>query len=1273
MGTPSPPEARGKAGLSGGLRVKMLATIRRRGILLAALYCAVAATICCEAPAALGARIHPLLVAETLPVPPGNVNPWPIGVAVDQSTHHFYVTTIGGATDPTYNFDENGEIDATIPELTGGQVRLQRRVAIDNSGGPHDGYAYVTTESETEVERLGGWVQQFDPSGAATVEKITNAAVPANGTPQGGGLLPVVNKGVFRPVAIAVDDEGNVFVQEEEAEAIDEFSPSGAFIAQIAAGKAGSGTVQGLAADADGHLYLADAGVHGLGSGLFELAVATGECVQVGCVPIVAEPTYAVAVDNAEGTVFVTGQQGVDQEGWIKEYEVGTGKLLGVTQPVALHRPEGGIAVDEGNGQVIVGDIRPLGEATVKIFGAVEVVPDVELKAPEDVTANSAHLKGEIGAAEVPGATCSFEYVDAEEFAEHRFEEAAEVPCEPNGPFSGTATNSVEAALNGLLGGTTYYLRLVGHNANGSNATDAKTFTTLGPSVTDTEAIEVTQVEATMTGIVNPNGSPTSYLFEYLTEAEYESTGWANAIKAPEEPGQAGSGSSGVRVSQRIEGLASGTRYRFRVAADSAEGMTQSEGVSFVTFGPSSSLPDNRRYEQVSPVNKGGANAQGEVNAVAASPEGDRVTFFSQAGIPGGEGEQQFPSYLSTRSPAGWSTQGILPPASAGRWAGVVGWTEGLGQVYDFAGSTTAGTRLLSRDSEGGDLTQVGEAGATASESPFYFAGSSADGSVALLETNNGGLAPGDLPGEQNVYVYDGGSGALSVAGVLNDGSVPSGGAMAGPYDWYTSGDPSQDGGASDFYYTQAEHAISADGKRVFFTAGGTGQLYVRMNPSAEPAELGAQECLERDKACTVRISAPEAGVADPGTPAAFVGASADGSVAYLLDKGRLTQGSTAGPGSDLYRYDLKSGQLTDLTVDSIDKGGAQVTGVLGVSEMGGDVYFVASGGLAGATQAPAGETNLYELHGDAIHFIARLANSVEEERNWIPRSKLRNLFTAANSARISRDGQTLLFRSQRQLTSYRNRGEAELYLYRAGDGLLCVSCNPTGEAPSGPAGVQEISGSSFALALPSAILTRNLSADGKRVVFDSGDRLVAADRNDGNDVYEWEANGEGSCSGEAQNGGCLYLISGAAGGESSYLADIDENGNNIFFFTGQSLVAQDKDQLVDLYDASVEGGIPSQEVVPPGPCEGETGCLGAVSGSPGTTSSGTSSFNGPGNPKPAPCKKGTVRKNGKCVKKPNTHKHKHHHKKKSKNKKGSTKGKKGEAQHKGAKKGGHR
>jgi hypothetical protein len=173
--------------------------------------------------------------------------------------------------------------------------------------------------------------------------------------------------------------------------------------------------------------------------------------------------------------------------------------------------------------------------------------------------------------------------------------------------------------------------------------------------------------------------------------------------------------------------------------------------------------------------------------------------------------------------------------------------------------------------------------------------------------------------------------------------------------------------------------------------------------------------------------------------------------------------------------------------------------------------------------------------------------------------------------------------------------------------------------------------------------MTHNLSANGKRVIFDSRARLVASDHNSVNDVYEWEEPGEGSCTAEPSStyvpssGGCLFLISGGdAGAEPSWFADADEEGENAFFFTSQRLVSQDKDGLVDIYDARVGGGIPSQESEPAPPCNGEAACAGQASSSPPVSSPGTSNFQGPGNPAaPKACAKGKVRKHGKCVAKP--------------------------------------
>ncbi|HKZ12403.1 MAG TPA: hypothetical protein VJL81_01015 [Solirubrobacterales bacterium] len=1202
----------------------------------------------------------------------------PIAVAVNSASHHIYAVSFGGSSSArVYNFDEDGELDPVHPELTGDSLLGALRVAVDNSGGAHAGYIYVVKRAESGNPVFS--VQQFDPAGQATAVTITESAVPANGTAQAGGLPPVVNNGAFEPRSVSVDSSGNVFVTDTAARAIDVFTPTGVFVRQIASAVSLK-FPEGIAIDGP-DLYVALGGRDGpaesVGPGLIELDTATGECVAVGCAPIETNPApiNGVAVDGAAGTIFTAGLVNPADGaggGKVTEYDAATGGLLGVTKPKALHLPVG-IAVDESSHKVIVADFLPANEATVKVFGPVETVPDVKTLTPEEVTDHSVKLKGEIGAAGLTGVTCVFQYVDQEEFAAHGFEgtpghPAPTAPCEPAGPFSGEAMNPVEAEITGLRGGTTYHERILGESTpgqtgKGANAGEDIPFPTKGPTVAGTEAVAVTETTATLEGTVNPNGSATTYRFQYLPQVQWEAGGWAGATEAPAGGAPVGSVTKAEPVSQPIGGLVPGTTYRLRILAVSTAGTTKGEEVEFTAQqAPLGGLPDGRAYEQASPVGKNGTDVQGGVNSVQSSLEGDRITFFSNAGIPGGEGAQNFPTFMASRAPdgSGWSTRGLLPPASYGPRGAVLGWTEDLTETYDFAWAPFEEVELLRGVIGAGALTRVGTN--PTAFNPFAYAGSSQGGAVALLESQAGGMkgtvGPADLEGKQNLYAYDRGSGQLVVAGVLNDSTVPPGGAMAGPYDWFKSGSTNI-GGALASFYTQSTQAISADGREVFFTAGGTGQLYVRVNPFGTPQELTPTECRAptNEAACTIRVSAPGPGVAtDPKTPAAFLGASADGRLVYFLDKGKLTTDATGGTGFDLYRYDVTSGTLTDLSLDTTDKAGARVEGMLGIGGPEGEyAYFVAAGQLAGgATQAPVGETNLYALHDTTIDFVARLGNSEAvngEPLAWTPTSAQGGGIPSAHASRVSADGQTLLFRSARRLTAYKNHGVAELYLLRTGAPISCISCNPSGEAPNGPAGVQEIP-QTFLSVTRTAIMTRNLSADGRRVFFDSPDRLVAGDRNDVNDVYEWEAKGEGSCTSEAEDGGCLFLISGGApDGGPSWFGDADEEGNNVFFFTAQPLVAQDGDELVDVYDARVGGGIAAQnKLPPPPPCEGEAGCRAAAPPPPPSPPSPGSTGTFPGNP-PA-CKKGQVRKHGKCVKKPKKNQGKKSNDKKSKNKK---------------------
>ena len=142
-------------------------------------------------------------------------------------------------------------------------------------------------------------------------------------------------------------------------------------------------------------------------------------------------------------------------------------------------------------------------------------------------------------------------------------------------------------------------------------------------------------------------------------------------------------------------------------------------------------------------------------------------------------------------------------------------------------------------------------------------------------------------------------------------------------------------------------------------------------------------------------------------------------------------------------------------------------------------------------------------------------------------------------------------------------------------------------------------------------------------------------------DVYEWERDGAGSC---RTAEGCVYLLSGGTSSDSSSFIDAGANGEDAFIVTRAQFVPQDRGELFHLYDARV-GGV--QPLSPPA-CSG-TGCQGVPSAPPLFATPPSVTFNGVGNfpapapppavkakpkSKPAKCKKGFVKKKGKCVKK---------------------------------------
>ena len=189
------------------------------------------------------------------------------------------------------------------------------------------------------------------------------------------------------------------------------------------------------------------------------------------------------------------------------------------------------------------------------------------------------------------------------------------------------------------------------------------------PAIERTHVTHVTATSAVLEAKINPNGAATEYHFEYGTAPCPSASCLSVPVpdgKIPPEGSPDPPGTSPVEVKAPVEGLQPSTVYHYRVVAKNpaiAEGPDR----LFATYGQTfEGLPDGRAYEQASPVDKNGGDAQGQEAIVKASPNGDGIVFGSNFGIPGGKGVGGLPTYLATRGASNWSTVGLLPPPSVG-------------------------------------------------------------------------------------------------------------------------------------------------------------------------------------------------------------------------------------------------------------------------------------------------------------------------------------------------------------------------------------------------------------------------------------------------------------------------------------------------------------------------------------------------------------------------------------------------------------------------------
>lgn len=665
------------------------------------------------------------------------------------------------------------------------------------------------------------------------------------------------------------------------------------------------------------------------------------------------------------------------------------------------------------------------------------------------------------------------------------------------------------------------------------------------PEVGAVWSASVTASSAVLHAEVNPKGLKTQYHFDYVADAVYLAN--LNAVP-PRDPftGAArvpvGSEAnitasfSFEEVLQHIGGLAPDTGYRYRIVTANSSGatvgptrelFTQTSVTTFV-------LPDNRGWEMVSPVEKNGGEIPGPGGTLGggvlqAAAQGGAITYSSTSSFADAEGAFGASQYIGRRQGSGWAAENITLPMVSGGY-------DIAGTPYQlFSPDLNLGLVVNGRHCRStGDSCPVPNPAPDGTDAPagyldYYLREAVSGAFEALLGESD--LANQAVSPENFDVVFAGAAPSLNHV-VLSTCAALTANSIAIP-----TGVDSCDVGSPNLY------EWSSAGLRLVNLLPGAGIG----TPGAELAAQGAAVSADGERVYWVdgasgslllREGDERTILVDP--VGSFETASTDGSIAFFSKA------------SHLYRFNAATESSQDLTP------GGNLAGVLGSSADGSSVYYLTGSGL-------------FRWHSGSTAPVAAGA----DPSSYPP---------STGTARVSADGEKLLFMSASDLTGYESLGETQVYLYDAvAAKVRCVSCNPSGQRPEGSASLPGAIANGIGAGATQVYKPRVLTSDGKRVFFNSEDSLIPQDSNHEEDVFEWRAQGTDGC---ARSNGCIGPISSGRGVNGATFIDASANGTDAFFLTDASLVKQDLGAL-DIYDARVGGGFP--EPVPPIPCVGDS------------------------------------------------------------------------------------
>jgi DNA-binding beta-propeller fold protein YncE len=1106
-----------------------------------------------------------------------------------------------------------------------GELSHPQGAAVDEVSGD----VYVLDTGNNRVERFssaGAYLGQFDGSGNFEVEgkSETGTAAPS-GAFSGPEAITVDNAceqhkprltEATTPTCAEFDPSaGDVYVLDSGNAVIDKFSARGEYISQLTEASTEASLnvplreISSLAVDADGKLWVSYAGSAGFfGRNIADFNDAVdNEPVATKEVMAGAYLLHGLAV-NAQGDLYVN-LHGFGSVAFVEKLDA-SGAVIDETIGENLEEKISGVAVEAVGGALYVDNLT-----TVSVF--------------------------------------SGEGVSVGEFG------------------SGHLTHGSGIAVDGSTG-----LVYVPDSSTNTVAVFGPAPPT-APTVESESVSNVTASSAELEAQLNPNTLDTTYHFEYGSEDC--SLPSADCITIPASDIDIGSGSEGVAVSQHITGLEPGLTYHYRTVAENSLGVTPGPDKTFTAegLGGALTLPDGRGWEMITPPGKrGGRIVSPYLGDVQASENGEAITYVTRGSIEQEPEGNRFPEpsqSLARHSSTGWGSKEITPPQQTSS-------PVQTGSEYRIFSSDLS-TALV--EPRGSGLLSI----EATERTPYLrenFAESPDWRPVLTGKTGYADVPPGTQFGGEPGEQLRAGRYAARVFGaspdlhhlVLQSEVALAEGAPSGAiYEWgggalqLVSLLPAEEGGAAtegtlgsagSFIGGTVLHAVSEDGRYVYWSNSSKTALYVRDAAASETVRLDV-----------VQSGATGAGPAGP----VFVGAAADGTHAFFTDTQQLSEGAGTS-GADLYECDLveQGGKpqcdLHDLTAAAGGEA-ADVQGVAsGMSEDASYVYFVANGVLGngaadgavpgdcqvktGKGQFGSGDTcNLYVVHDDGTSwtttYVAQLSG--DDENDWGGAVD----GAADLSASSSPSGHYFTFMSDRSLTGYDNRdavsgaADEEVFLYDSNTEMLsCLSCDPTGARPVGVldegASARDAVGAVvdwadiwsnrwLAANLPdpttpetafSSFYRPRVVLDDGRVFFNAADSLAPADANGVPDAYQYEPVGVGSCTASSGGAsvsrvgdGCVALISSGTSGKESGVIDASASGEDVFFLTAAQLSDRDTDAGYDMYDAHVCGSgwqCPAALASPP-PCTTADSCRAAPEPQPaifGAPPSAT--FSGAGN-----------------------------------------------------------